>query len=77
MSKLITTLMGVLIMAPSAYAYGIVGRHEIGPDKCEIEFLAMDDQIYTFYQFCSTGEQYVEPTKHSTCWSDDSIPYVQ
>ena len=77
MSKLITTLMGVIIMAPSAYASGIVGMQEIGPDVCQRDYLGLDGKVVTTLIYCSTGEKYVEPTNHSTCWSDDSIPYVR
>ena len=71
MNKLLTTIMGLMILTPTAYAYGTVGMQEIGPDVCQIEFRAFDEEIYTVLQYCSTGEPYEQSMDDTpnTCYS--------
>ena len=70
MAKLLTTLMGVIIMAPSAYASGIVGMQEIGPDVCQRDYLGLGGEVVTSLIYCSTGEPYEEYNRRVPEYTD-------
>ena len=77
MTKMLITIMSVIAMAPSAYASGIVGMQEIGPDVCQRDYLGLDGKVVTSLIYCSTGESYVETTNNTSCWSSDAVPYIR
>ena len=47
-----TVVGGILALASSANAATVVGYVEVGPNDCQIEYLATDNEIYTFWEDC-------------------------